>query len=180
MRMTKVIFLYIWIHTCPAVLTSDFCCWGILFGMRSGQQPHMASLPHRKSFVQSCVASSSESAVTWANCPGSAYHIFMQLASGQPQGLATGEQTKEQLGLWDCPKGTPGSAEGPSLYQLWELTVQPVTDCQGIYVLEELKCTDAISTIQGKTQSHFCELLKASQGLISAVFDSTWLPSTGR
>lgn len=63
--------------------------------------------------------------------------------------------------LWDCPKGAPGSAEGPSLYQPWDLAVQPGASCQGIYALEELKCTDRISTIQGKTQSHFCALLKS-------------------
>lgn len=63
--------------------------------------------------------------------------------------------------LRDCPKGAPGSAEGPSLYQPWDLAVQPGASCQGIYALEELKCTDRISTIQGKTQSHFCALLKS-------------------
>lgn len=102
----------------------------------------MASLPHRKGFVQSCAAPSSDGpkpAVMWANCPGSAYHIFMLVGSGQLQGLATGEQTKEWLSLQDCPKGTPGSGEDPSFYQLWDLAVQPGTSCQGSYDLEELK-----------------------------------------
>lgn len=96
----------------------------------------MASLPHRKGFGQSCAAPSSdgpEPAVMGANCPDSAYHIFMQVGSGQPRGLATGEQTKERLSLRDCPKGTPGSGEGPSFHQLWDLAVQPGTNCQGIY-----------------------------------------------
>lgn len=109
----------------------------------------MASLPHRKSFVQSSAAPCSdgpEPAVTWANCPGCAHHVFVQVGSGQSQGLATGEQTKEQLSLWDYPKGAPGSAEGPSLYQLWDLAVQPGTSCQSINALEELKGTDTIST----------------------------------